>query len=140
MSVRDIFGADKEKEVEGVVIDYGSFNVTVARAGGGNKAFDKEVQRLSKPYARIIQNLDNDVAEKILMSAYAKTVILDWDGVKLSDVEDVGEGERDGTVPCTYENVMKIFESIPDFYEDIKKVTRDNAMFKVESMEANAKN
>ena len=90
------FRSDIDAEQEGVVLDYGPFRVTIARAGGSNKAYERVLEALTKPYRRAIQleTLDAKVSEKIMKEAMAKAVILNWevlvdaDGLPDADGQD----------------------------------------------------
>src|SRR5690606_30785342 len=87
MSLYNTFETDKSLERDGIVLDYG-FNsknqpiqIRIARAGGANTKFAKVLEQKMKPYKRAIANdtMDNKVAEKLMVEAYADAVILGWE-------------------------------------------------------------
>lgn len=135
MSLYNIFETDKGLERDGVVLDYG-FNsknqpvrIRIARAGGANVKFAKVLEQKMKPYKRAIANdtMDNKVAEKLLIEAYADAVILGWEGVE----------DRDGNpLDFTRENVIKVLTDLPDLFLDIQQQSQKAALFRAELREA----
>ena len=132
-TLHDLFKTDRNKETKGIVLDYGDVKITIARAGGSNKSFAKEMEKLTKPFRRQIQNgtLPDKTADIILKKAYAKHIILDWDGV----VDD-----KDNPIPCTEENIIRLFDDLPDFFNDIQEQSRSASLFRDEEIEESAKN
>ena len=53
-SMYSTFRTDDELERKGIVIEYDSFRVTIARAGGSNKAFERALEAKSRPFRRAI--------------------------------------------------------------------------------------
>ena len=62
MSMYDAFGTDKDLEKTGIYLEYETFRIKVARAGGGNKRFAKMLEAHTRPYRRAMQTetLGND--------------------------------------------------------------------------------
>lgn len=137
------FRSDTEAEQEGVELDYGPFRVTIARAGGANKSYERILEALTKPYRRAIQleTLDQKVSERIMKEALAKAVILKWevlvdaegnpdpDGETWADgLEDPDTGEL---LPFTWENVLKVLQhkEIQNLYNDIRVQSGKEALF-----------
>lgn len=133
------FRTDKSLEVQGVELDYGDgVIITVARAGGANKRFLKEGQRIYKKYRRQIQLgiLDEAIQTKLAHELYAKAVVLRWQGVT---AEDIGrEGEE--PVDLTVENCTALFENLPDLWLDLQTQAQNAEIFKEHIREADAKN
>lgn len=135
MSLYNTFETDKSLERDGIVLDYG-FNsknepiqIRIARAGGANAKFAKVLEQKMKPYKRAIANdtMDNKVAEKLLVEAYADSVILDWTGVE----------DREGTaLDFNRENVVKVLTDLPDLFMDIQSQSQKSALFRAELREA----
>lgn len=135
MGLYDIYETDKNLEREGIVLDYGTnskeerISIRVARAGGSNTKFAKVLEQKMKPYKRALANdtMDNKVAEKLLVEAYADAIILGWEGVE----------DRDGNpMPFTRENVIKLFTDLPDLFVDVQQQSAKSALFRTEILEA----
>lgn len=135
MNLYNTFETDKNLERDGIVLDYG-FNskqqpvqIRIARAGGANARFAKVLEQKMKPYKRAIANdtMDNKVAEKLLVEAYADAVILGWEGVE----------DRDGNpLEFTRDNVVKVLSDLPDLFLDIQAQSQKSALFRAEVREA----
>ena len=55
MSMYEEFETDPNLETGGIWIDYGSFRVQIARAGGANKKYLSYAETKTKPFRRAIQ-------------------------------------------------------------------------------------
>lgn len=148
MSMYEQFQTDPELEKNGVVIDYGSFRVTVARAGGANKRFAKVLEAHSKPYRRALEakTLDNAVAERIMMEVYAETVIINWE-VQEADPKTDGvkwkrgiEAEDGSIVAFNRNTVLETLQKLPDLYTDIQQQATSAAIYRKAIQEAEAGN
>lgn len=128
MSAFDVFGTDKEAEVNGVEIDYGTFSITIARAGGANKKYTRALEAASKPYRRAIQTgtIQTETLNNILREVYAKTVVLSWKNVKDSNGQEV---------PCTVEGITWLFKELPDLFEDIQAQASNLALFRTQKLD-----
>lgn len=135
MNLYNTFETDKSLERDGIVLDYG-FNsknepiqIRIARAGGANAKFAKVLENKMKPYKRAIANdtMDNKVAEKLLVEAYADAVVISWNGVE----------DREGTaLDFTRDNVVKVLTDLPDLFMDIQSQSQKSALFRAELREA----
>jgi len=142
MSMYSQFATDQGLEKNGIVLDYGHFRVTVSRAGGSNKKFQRALESKTKPYRRQIQNdsMDDIVAERILREVYAQTVIQNWetlDGEKWKK----GIESQDGKVlPFCDQNVFDTLTNLPELFADIQTQASKAALFKQTTQEDDAKN
>ena len=135
------YATDQKKEVEGIEINYGKNSkgddivIRVARAGGRNSVYQKVAEQTFKPYRRQLDpkspTIDPKDLEKLLIEIYAKAVVKGWSGV---------EDENGEPMPYTQENVIKLFTDLPDIFSDVQACAESMANFKVESLEAEAKN
>lgn len=137
------FRSDTAAEQEGVELDYGPFRVTIARAGGANKSYERLLEALTKPYRRAIQleTLDAKVSEKIMKEALARAVVLNWETLVDAEgnpdasgtdwkqgVEDPDTGEL---LPFSWENVLKVLQhkELQNLYNDLRIQSGKEALF-----------
>lgn len=142
MGLYSQFQTDSDLEKTGVVIDYGSFRVLVARAGGSNTDFMRVLTAKTKPHRRAIQTdtMDPKLAQAIEREVFAETVIKDWeteaDGGWVRGIESPDGGLLDVTV----DNLVRTFENLPDLYTDLKEQANKVALFRKKELEEDAKN
>lgn len=127
------FQTNKQREKEGVWLDYTSFMVRVARAGGSNKSFQKKMEQLTRPYRRAIATgtMEDEQAETLMRQAYAEDVILDWkvkqaDGSYLQGIE----GPNKELLPFTPENVQATLQALPELFADIREQAGTMTLFR----------
>jgi len=129
--IKKLFGTNKESEIEGIWNDMGDgIEVLVARIG--NPEYQKAFQAISKPHRRAIRRgtLNDEVAEKLLVKAMAKTILLDWKGI-----------EEDGApIPYSYENAMRILMEYKDFRDYVSDIANEMEGYKDEEDEESEKN
>lgn len=133
-NIYDKFATDKKAEQEGITLDYGDgLKIRIARAGGSNTKFEKLVQARLKKYERQRQLdlLEVETLRPILREVYAEAVVLGWEGVTNR------EGE---TLPFNKENAVKLFEDLPDLFEDIVVQAQKAVLFRQNILEAEAGN
>ena len=143
MSMYQQFKTDTQAERKGIVLDYGDFRVTIARAGGANKRFQKTLEARTRHLKRLIQtdSLDNEQAEPIVREVYAEAVVLDWelkqpDGSWVQGIEGPG-GE---VLPVNKENILLTFNNLPDLFADVKEQALKASLFRSALKEEAAKN
>ena len=133
-SIYDKFATDKKAEQEGITLDYGDgLKIKIARAGGSNVKYEKLVQARLKKYERQRQLdlLEIDTLRPILREVYAEAVVLGWEGVT----------DREGNpLPFNKANAVKLFEDLPDLFEDIVVQAQKAALFRQHILEAEAGN
>lgn len=116
------FETDPSREQDGIVVDYGEFRVSVARAGGANKNYGKALDNKTRSLRRVIAAglLDADRSREILMEVYAEQIVRSWE-TKVGDTWQPGIEAPDGTLlQFTAANVVKTFKALPDLFLDIK--------------------
>lgn len=142
------FKTSKNLEQTGVYLDYGKFRVKVARAGGANKAYARLLEAKLRPFQRAIktETIDPELAAKIMLEVFSKTVVLDWEMQVPVEGTDKLEWKRqletiDGQlVTPNPENVAALLKELPDLFADIQEQTQKAAIFREEVLEANAGN
>jgi hypothetical protein len=136
-SIKSLFGTDKAAAVEGVWMDFGPIRVRVARADKEtNPNYRRAMDKLSRPIRRQIQlgavAAGDEAYNKLVREAFAEAVITAWEGVT----------EEDGVteMPCTRENVLRMFEESPDFFRRVDDFATSREPYRVLDQEADAKN
>lgn len=138
------------KEVEGVPAEYDGFRVTLARAGGHNKAYLKVLEDCTKPVRKALEMgfVSDDKAKEWFKLAYAKAVITNWevyrDGkwiVGIDDPDYEGSGEAP-VIPFNYDNVLRVIrdERYHDYFDDFVRLANDPRLYREMQQEADIKN
>lgn len=120
----DIYATDVAREAEGFwhpITDEIQF--LMARAGGQNSSFAKTLEKRIRPHRRKIDNEDMDVelANRIMIEVFAETVIKDWKGVN----DDEGKA-----LPCTRDNIIHILTELPELFNELRDVASKHANFR----------
>lgn len=139
MSLYKQFKTDNDLEKTGILLEYGTnsagepITIRVARAGGGNNQYSKKMELKVKPYRRQIQNetMERALIDRILKEVYAETVVLGWENV---------EDESGKPMAFTTENCIKLFNDLPDLFQDLQEQSQRAALFRADVLEVEAKN
>ena len=146
MGIYQQFGTDKNLEKSGIVIDYGDFRVTVARAGSANSKFVRTHEFLTKPVRRLIDQdlLPVDKQQEINRALYAKAVVLNWEVKETKGDKETWkqgiEGPDGSILPFNEENLIATFAALPDLFLDIQVQSSKMKLFMAAEREADAKN
>jgi hypothetical protein len=133
MNPYQMFKTNKSKETEGIVLDYGSFQIKVARAGGSNKRFNQAVAEKLGPQQKALQNgtLPEERIRKIMIEIHVDHVVLGWDGVT----------DADGNpLEFTRENAIQLFTDLPELFADVVEQAAKFSNFRQEVIHETAKN
>lgn len=134
MSLYKQFKTDQTAETEGTVLQYlDGVEITVARAGGANKRFQRAMDEYQRKFGRQIKAgiLPEEVGQHELAKIYASHVILGWENVT---------DENGFEMSFTHANVVKLLMDLPDLFTDIIRATSDFQTFKEEDHAAEAGN
>ena len=139
MSLYKLFKTNENLETDGIWLEYGQtadgkpIRIKIARAGGHNSAFSKALEKATRPYRKAIQTgmLDNKTADKLYKEVFADTVVLDWINV---------EGPDGQPMEFKRENVLKLFDDLPDLFADLREQANNVALFREEVREADLGN
>ena len=142
------FLTDSKLEAEGVWIDYGLFRVKVARAGGANRRYIACMERLLRPFQRAVktESLPNEMANKIVKSAFAETIISGWEtqvsddqgGTKMVPMVKI-PGVKELVAPSR-EAYLQVFDKAPDLFADLQAEASRGNIYRTQLREANAGN
>lgn len=130
MDIKKQFATDRNLEIEGIWVPISDgARIKVARMN--NPEFNKLFRKLSKPYMTALQTgtLSEDISEEIMLECYAKTVLVDWDGI-----EENGE-----QVPYSPEKAKEYLQ-IDTFRQFVLNIARDFNNFKAEIEAQEVKN
>lgn len=105
----------------------------VRRSGGANKAYEKGVRDAFKPHTALINAgiANNDALEKVLVKVFANTVLVGWENV------DDAEGKA---IPFSKEAALEMLTELPDLYKQLMSASGQMALFRSESLKADAGN
>jgi hypothetical protein len=139
MSVFQQFKMDPNKETNGVPYflapnkDKSVPTFVLARASKTNKDYQKMLRERTAPYQRQIdlKTFDGEQAESIYMEVFIQTILKGWSNVQ-------NEGGTD--IPFTMETAKKLFEDLPDLYDELNLAANDASRYRVGVQEAEAKN
>lgn len=132
--IYDKFKTNKAAEQEGITLDYGDGQtIKIARAGGSNVRFEKEVQKRMRKFGLQAKHdlLEPEQMRTIFREVLAETVVLGWTGFT---------DEEGKTLPFSKENVVKVFTDLPDLFDDVLEQSRKASLFKESILEGEAKN
>lgn len=113
-TVYEAFETNESLEQAGIVVDYGDFKFTLARAGGSNRKYTALVQKRLRPYRKRILTdaMDPQLAHRILAECFAETVVLDWEGVT----------DRAGNpLPFSRESCIQLLVDLPELFAELQE-------------------
>lgn len=139
MGIYQSWKTDGKKESEGVEVQFEANEdgtiptFTICRMGDSNKEFAKMLDQLTKPYRRQMQlgTLPKSKDAEIFMEVFVCTVLRGW-----SNVQD----ENNNIIPFNKENAIKVFTDLPEIYKELQANSSNLALFRVDALEAEAKN
>ena len=151
-SMYQTFETDPELEQSGVWVEYDSFRVKLARAGGSNKRFARVLEAKTKPYRRAIdtETMSNSVADRLNKEAFSEVLVTGWE-VREVDEDGNHKGWKPGIensdpegdlLPFTAENVLAVFQhpQMQDLYIDLTKQAQRMALYRRHTLETDQGN
>ena len=146
-SLRKNFATNADKEITGVKFvagindsDGSEIVFYIARSGGANSEFGKELERLTRPYRSQIglKTLPADTDKKIYIEAFASSVIKGWDNVSEADIS--GNAADTGYAPFTKQNAVNLLTALPELFDMLKSFADEVSNFRDENKDDDAKN
>lgn len=133
-SIHELFATDDKIETEGFthfITDEISF--TLARAGGSNTRFIKVMEQKTRPYRRQIadETMDTSLANKLLIEAFAETVVLGWKGITTPDGKEV---------KFSPENAITLFNQLPDLFNELRESAGNQSNYRAGEVREDAGN
>lgn len=144
MSLQKLFATDAAREEQGVAVRYTNFRVTLARAGGANRRYQKELEAALRPHRMALVRgvFPSDQLDAIYREVYASSVVRNWEVVKVQ--EDGGEEWVQGIeledgadlAPFSKDAVLAAFNKFPEFYADVKEQASNIQLYRAAVQEA----
>lgn len=128
-SIYEMFATDLKIEVEGFthrITDKISFQL--ARAGGANAKFSKAMEIKTRPYRRQIteDTMDITLANKLLIEAFAETVVLGWEGITDSDGKEI---------EFSVKAAVQLFTDLPDLFNELREAAAKQSNFRASEVQ-----
>ncbi len=119
----EMFSTDPKLEKDGIVLDYGDFQITIARAGMGNRKYRDLLATVQKKHRHQIDNdlLDDGLSDALMIGIYADSVILGWANVTGADGRALAFNRT---------NVIKLLTDLPDLFVNITEQANDARNFR----------
>jgi hypothetical protein len=139
MGLYNKFKTSADSEKNGVSFIFENARVTMARAGGDNKPYNKALAEwvAKNKKALEVDAISNDVARRHLQELFASYVIVNWEIDENFDKPDtdakwvVGiENEAGEIVPFSRENVIATLDDLPDFFLKLKQLAEDQQNYR----------
>jgi len=133
MNLYQQFSTNDGMEKGGIDLAYGDVKIRVARAGGSNHKYGKSITERMKPFKRAYETgtLSDEDSDKIMREVYADSIILGWENVT----------DKDGNyLEFNRENCIKLMSDLPELFRDIMAQSQKVANYRIEEIEADAKN
>jgi hypothetical protein len=141
MGLREKFATNTDLEVDGVWNQFDeSFRVRIARASTNNLRYSKALEKATKPFRRTLDMVSNEQQTLILKEVYAKTIVTGWQTMKDGEWVDGINIEGDEIIPCTPENIMRVFKELPDLFTTIQQFADEAAVYRQAALDKEAKN
>lgn len=129
----ELFSTDAKKESQGVEVDYGDFQLTLARASSANRKYQKTLAAKTKSIRRALSigKADPKRVVAIMQEVFAESVVLGWKGVK----------DKSGkAIPFNKANCIKLFKDLPEFFADVQEQASGIELFREDDIENDAGN
>jgi hypothetical protein len=126
------FQTNPKLEKDGIILDYSGYQITIARAGGNNKDFQRCAEMKARAHKTQIRNetISADIMHKLLIETYAQTVVKSWKGVK---------DESGKIMEFTYDNCVKLFTDLPELFADVRDSALNAKLFNKHLMDTDSK-
>jgi hypothetical protein len=152
-SVFDKFRGDAKREQDGVWVDVEEEDVVaeedlaawkaavaegkasgvlVARAGGHNRRYEIELERLARDI-RGSTKKRRELLREAVREAFARSAVVDWCGPAWTD-------ESGAPMPFSADAAAMTLRALPDLYEILARVANDREAFRQKRLEEESKN
>lgn len=137
MSLRSTFKTDKDAESNGVWIDVEinehnnkPIRINVSRMGTANKKYTKRLEAVMQPHQSALQNdsMNNELAGRLLREVFTDTVLNGWENLPKSEL--TGNPKDKEELAFVRDNVIALFEEMPEIYTDWSERAKKAASFR----------
>jgi hypothetical protein len=140
----EAFLTNPDLEKNGVILDFGNFRVTIARAGGFNQMYQKVATEVFRPVRRAVDSgtLPDEQARALLAEVYSRAVIKRWETM-IDGQWQAKLAMLDGTFVDYSPQAVASLLKMPEFADLFAMIMNDatkNDLFRREIREAEAKN
>lgn len=127
MGLFEEFGANKDLQKDGKWVDFDGYKVLIAYAGEGNAKYETVLERKCLPYQKKLarKKVSKDTRKKVheaIVSTYAQTVVLGWEGIKRGGKE----------VVYSAKTCEEILLELPPFFSEVHDFANDLSNFQDE--------
>lgn len=137
-------------ESEGIWLQIEDTRIKLARAGGKNTKFITAAEKIAREHKRALDLMGEEQGRKLFSKLYAEIIVLDWltraedgdldedgnpapEGLSVKDCWKRGISGPDSVImEFKYENILKVFDDIPDLLKMIKETAEDASLFRQE--------
>ena len=149
MGLYDKMKTNPRLETEGIWLQIDDTRIKLARAGGKNTKYIAAAEKIAREHKRAIDFMGEEQGRKLFAKLFAEIIVLDWltkaddgdldeDGNLLPEGATASDGRwkrgisgPDGNVmEFKIENVLKVFDDIPDLLRLIKETAEDASLFR----------
>lgn len=143
------FAVNKAAEQQGILYEECDsegplFQVRLARLGGGNKKLKEKMAELNKPYRRMkVDDIPATTVDRIFLQAICEAVIIPhtWktyvEGNLVDGIEDPATGNL---LPATAENYQLVLGQLKELRDRLVEEASDFNNYRLDVLEAEAKN
>lgn len=148
MSLRRTYKTDKLAEVKGVrvVVGINEFNkgemaITLSRMSRSNTAYTTAMEAATRDHAGDIAagTMDEKLADDLMRGVFADVILLGWENIPLFDITGE-EADKGSVAEFTKANALKLFDELPDVYDNWEGRAKKASTFREVAREKNAKN
>lgn len=136
-------------ETEGIWLEIDDTRIKLARAGGKNTKFTVAAEKIAREHKRALDLMGEERGRKLFGKLFAEIIVLDWltatdsgnldsDGFPLEG-DHLGpkyvrgiSGPNGDIIEFNVENVIQVFDDLPDLLRVIKETAEDPSLFRQE--------
>ena len=125
----EAYSQDFDAEQNGIWLSYPEGRqFLIARAGGANRHFKREISKAMRPYRKKIDQgrMNPEETDRILHDVYARTVLLNWKNIKNAEGQEV---------PYDPDSGVEFFKAFPEIFNELVDRATEAATFLEEDVQ-----
>jgi hypothetical protein len=137
-------------ETEGIWLEIDDTRIKLGRAGGKNTKFTVAAEKIAREHKRALDLMSEEQGRRLFGKIFAEIIVLDWLTKSVGgDLDEDGDeapedlpknqrwvrkisGPGGELIDFTVENVLRVFDDIPDLLRIIKETSEDASLFRQE--------